>query len=136
MQAGAANALSLIIANRKPGPITFTAGTLVPEGNDAKGSIFYAHFGSLVAAADVAKIAFAAADWSFRQITDQRYGAYWAATPTKDKTIPPGGHIAIAVTGLTPSSGVVQAQIYFNYYDLQGSSDGVSIELLSIQGKS
>src|SRR5262249_24631180 len=134
VQGGVANALSLVITNRKPGPITFTPGTLVHEGSDSKGSIFYVHFGSLVAADDVGtKLTFAHPDWSFQPMNDQRYGAYWAATPTKDATIEPKGTITIAVSGLTPATDIVQAQIYFDYYDLDGVSDGVSVELVSVQ---
>jgi hypothetical protein len=130
VQAGVANALSLVITNRKTGPISFKAGTLACEGTDTKGSIFYVHFGSLLAAADVAKLSFAATGWSF-----QRYGAYWAAAPAKDATIAPREAITIAVTGLTPATGIVQAQIYFDYYRLDGVSDGVSVELVSVQSR-
>ena len=37
-----------------------------------------------------------------------------------------------ALTGLQPATGIVQTQIYFDYYDL----DGVSVELVSVQSKS
>jgi hypothetical protein len=63
------------------------------------------------------KLSFEAPDWSFQPMKDQPR-AFWAATPTKDATIAPKGAITIAVTGLQPATGIVQAQIYFDYYDL------------------
>jgi hypothetical protein len=129
--------LTLKVVNRKPGrAIGFKPGNLVNEGDDPNGSIFYIHFGKLVAQADVPKMTLSATDWTFGPFSDARYGQYWAATPAKSVDVASGDSLAITISGLLPATDatLAQANIYFDYYDLEGVSDGVYAELMSIAG--
>jgi hypothetical protein len=135
---GPVKPLTLKVVNRKPGrAIGFKPGDLVNEGDDAAGSIFYIHFGKLVAQADVPKMTLTATDWTFGSFSDTRYGQYWAATPAKSVELAVGDSIAITVSNLLPATdpALVQANIYFDYYDLEGVSDGVYAELMAIAGE-
>ncbi len=129
---GQTQSVTLTVANAKPADITFQPGVIAPEGTAAKGSIFYVHFGSLVAQADVAAMSFTAAGWSFQAMNDATYGQYWAATPTAAVTLEPGGSFVIAIAGLKAVSDAVQAQVYTDYYDVDGVADGVFADLVTI----
>jgi hypothetical protein len=135
---GVANPLTLAMVNRKPAIIRLNPGAAVAEGEDPNGSIFYIHFGKLVDQADVPKVTLTAADWNFVSFSDARYGQYWAAVPAKKIELAPGGSVSIAVSGLIPvtDATLVQGNIYFDYYELDGVSDGVYSELVSVQSKS
>jgi hypothetical protein len=130
---GTTQTMKLRVENRKPGTVTFTPGTIQPEGNPAKGSIVYVHFGALVAQADVPTIGFSAAGWTFAAQSDQRYGRYWAATPTANVPLDSGNSFDITVTNLKAVTTAVQAQVYVDYYAVDGVSDGLFADLVTIQ---
>ncbi len=123
---GATQALTLTVANAKPNQITFTPGVLATEGTPPNGSIFYLHFGELVAAADVPSIGLTADGWSFAAQSDAIYGAYWAATPVGAAvSLAPGASLTIAVTNLKAATSLNQAKLYFDYYAVDGTASGV-----------
>jgi hypothetical protein len=129
--------LTLQVVNHKPGgAIRFNPGSLVPEGAARIGSILYMHFGKLVAQPDVSGIALKRDGWAFMLLSDSRHGNYWSATPAPNQpvTLDDANPLSFEVEGLIPNSDpdLVQASIYFNYYDLDGASDGVYAELVSI----
>jgi hypothetical protein len=135
---GAAQAMTLNLVNRKPAPITFTSGTAAKEGTPAAGSIFYIHFGNLVAEADVAAISLCAPGWTFTPFSDGVYGSYFAATAEASVTLAPApgarasaaavaaSTIAVAVGGLKAATGVAQAHVFIDYYSVKGIADGVA----------
>ena len=121
--------------NHKPAPITFTPGTAAKEGTPPHGSIFYVHFGNLVAESDVAAISLSAPGWTFTPYSDGVYGSYFAATAAAAVTLAPapgagapaaGSTIAIAVSGLKAVTGVAQAHAFVDYYAVTGIADGVA----------
>jgi hypothetical protein len=105
----------------------------VAEGTPPQGSLFYMHLGALVAQADIPLIAPSAAGWSFQLFTSAQYGAYWAAAPQAGVVLGAGASLAIAVAGLTPAATASQAQVYFDYYEIDGMSDGVYVDVLAIK---
>jgi hypothetical protein len=118
--------LSLVIGNAKPNVVTFNPGVLAPEGTKPNGSVFYIHLGPLVDPADVPSIGFAAPGWSFAAQNDAIYGAYWAATPVETAvTLAPGATVTVAVTGLKAVSTLSQASLYFDFYAVDGTANGV-----------
>jgi hypothetical protein len=132
---GQAAPLRIQIVNRKPGhPIVFNPGKLAQEGDDPGGSMFYIHFGKLVAQEDVAKIALHCDGWMFSSLSSPRYGVYWAATPTAGNAVAlaTGASMAIVVEGLIPvaDAGLAQANIYFDYYGVDSVGDGVCAALV------
>jgi len=138
---GATQAMTLSLVNRKPAPITFTPGTAAPEGTPATGSIFYVHFGALVAPEDVAAIGLAEPRWTFTLQNDPIYGAYFAATAAADVVLasapagtdaPADSRIDIAVTNLKAATGLVQAHLFVDYYDVGGISDGVAMASVTV----
>lgn len=131
--AGVPNALTLNLVNKKQRAVTFNPGQLAPEGQSDTGSVFYIHFGDLVAQADVPGIEVAAAGWIFQSFTDARYGAYWAATPSQPTGLAPGQVLSMSVNNLIASTTSAQAQVYFDYYNVDGISDGVYVDLLAVQ---
>jgi hypothetical protein len=133
--AGAAAPLLLTLTNRKPGLVTFAAGSIAGEGMAASGSIFFIHFGRLLKAEDVGALQFAADGWTFQPMTDARYGPYWAAARTRDALkLFPGESRTIEVRGLAAAAGVVQGQVLFDYYNVAGASDGVYAEMMAVLG--
>jgi hypothetical protein len=132
---GSIAALTLTITNLRQTAITFKPGVLVNEGTPTEGSIFYIHFGALVPAARVSTIQLAAKDWTFKALTDSRYGSYWAASPEAGThaTLAPGSSLNISLAQIQIASPGAQAQVYFDYYNVQGDSDGIAIAILSIQ---
>ncbi|MFO1431303.1 MAG: hypothetical protein U1F76_14360 [Candidatus Competibacteraceae bacterium] len=123
---GATQKLTLTVTNRKPNSVTFTPGVLAPEGESPRGSVFYLHFGGLVAPDDVPNIEFSAAGWNFASFQrDAIYGAYWAATPRDAIKLEPAAALTIAVTGLKAADNLAQARLYFDYYRIDGTADGV-----------
>jgi hypothetical protein len=124
---GATQSLTLNVTNAKPNTVTFQPGALAPEGTPPKGSVFYIHFGALVAAADVPAISLSAPGWSFAAQQDPIYGAYWAATPTTGAPValPPAASFKIEVAGLKAASDLSQAALYFDYYSVDGTANGV-----------
>jgi hypothetical protein len=134
---GATQNLTLTLTNDKPNQVTFTPGVLAAEGTPPKGSIFYLHFGELVADDDVAKIGLAAPGWSFASQQDAVYGAYWAATPTEDAVaLAPGASLAIAVTNLKVTTSLAQAKLCFDYYAVDGAANGVFTDMVVVSQSS
>lgn len=131
--AGTANSLTLDITNRKQHSITFDAGQLVSEGQIGTGSIFYIHFGDLVSQTDIPNIQFSASGWTFQNFSSAKYGQYWAATPTGGVEIANNASVSIDVQNLVVSASATQAQVYFDYYNINGLNDGVYAELLAVQ---
>ncbi|WP_035644861.1 hypothetical protein [Bradyrhizobium sp. ORS 285] len=125
--------MTLTIRNAKPNVVTFTPGVLAPEGSKPAGSIFYIHFGQLVDAVDVPSISLAAPSWSFALQQDSIYGAYWAATPVADDVVlQPDGAVTVTVTGLKAASTLSQANLYFDYYAVDGTADGVFTDTIVV----
>lgn len=131
--AGTPNAMTLSLINKKQRTVTFNPGQLAAEGQANTGSVFYIHFGDLVAQADVPNIQLAAAGWAFKSFTDARYGQYWAATPEQPTAVASGQTLSISVNNLIASTASAQAQVYFDYYNVDGLSDGVYADLLAVQ---
>lgn len=136
---GQVQAMTLTIANRKRTPVSFSAAEPVPEGTPADGSIFYVHFGTLVAQDDVAAIDLAADGWTFTPESDPVYGPYFAATRSAPLTLGPSGggggfpdHFDIALTGLKAATGIALAHVFVDYYDLDGVSDGVATATVTV----
>jgi hypothetical protein len=136
--AGAVNDLTLTITNLRQSSITFTPGVLTNEGTPPQGSVFYIHFGALVESAKVASIKASASGWTFQTITDSTYGTYLAATPAAGQplTLAPGQSQQISVSQVQAAATGTQAQIYFDYYDVQGDNDGVNVAVVAIQSGS
>jgi hypothetical protein len=125
--------MTLTIRNAKPNVITFNPGVLAPEGAKPNGSIFYIHFGELVDKADVPSITLAAQGWSFAPQKDSIYGAYWAATPVGNAVaLQPDATVSVTVTGLKAASTLSQANVYFDYYAVDGTADGVSTDTIVV----
>ena len=125
--------MTLTIRNAKPNVITFQPGVLAPEGTKPNGSIFYIHFGQLVGVADVPSISLAAPSWSFAPQQDSIYGAYWAATPVGDAVVlQPDATVTVTVTGLKAASTLSQANLYFDYYAVDGTADGVFTDTIVV----
>lgn len=122
---GVSQDLTLTVANDKPNAVTFTPGVLAAEGTPPQGSIVYIHFGNLVAQADVAAIGLSAPGWQFAPQLDDIYGAYWSATPTASVPLSPGASFTVQVTGLKARDAAGQANVYFDYYDVDGASSAV-----------
>jgi hypothetical protein len=133
--AGAAQDLTLSVANDKPNTITFNPGTLAPEGTPPQGSVFYIHFGSLVAQADVPAIGFSARGWQFAPQQDDIYGAYWSATPTAPVQLVSGISFAIQVSGLKVTAAAGQVSVFFNYYGVDGAASGVFTDMVVVTTK-
>ena len=130
---GATQSLTLRVTNRKPVPVTFQPGRIVTENQPlASGSIFYLHFGVLVDQADVTAMALTASGWTFQAVHDDIYGNYWAATPTAAVELTPGQFFDVAITNLKAVSTAVQAKVYADYYGVDGVSDGVFPDLVTI----
>jgi hypothetical protein len=135
---GASQAMTLNLVNRKPAAITFTPGIAASEGSPPRGSIFYVHFGNLVAEADVSAISLSALGWTFTPFSDSVYGTYFGATATAAVTLAPApgvgasaaavaaSTIEIAVTGLKAATGIAQAHLFVDYYAVTGIADGVA----------
>jgi hypothetical protein len=130
---GATQPVILRVTNCKPLQINFLGGEIVPEGDPTTGSVFYVHFGQLVAQADVAGMSFAATGWTFQAMNDATYGHYWAATPASDVPLKPGASFDIRVTGLKAVTNVVQAQVFTDYYNVEGVGTGIFADLVIIQ---
>ena len=133
VQGGAVNALTLTLTNQRQSDITFNPGVLANEGTPPTGSVFYIHFGALVDPARVAAIQLSAAGWSFKALQDAQYGSYWAATPVSAVTLPARQPLIINVANVNAVNNASQAQVYFDYYDVQGINDGVDIAIVAIQ---
>ena len=133
VQAGKANDLTLTILNAGRRDATFRGCSAVPEGVAASGSIFYVHLGALLAPADISVVTFSATGWSFTPFSDKRYGAYWAATPTTDVTVPAGGALKVQIGALRVTSTAARAHVPFDYYGVDGVDDGVCAEIVAVQ---
>jgi hypothetical protein len=131
--AGQPNALTLTVTNGARRTVTFRPGTPVAEGIPPAGSVFYLHFGTLVAQAAVGQITLTAPGWAFQTFASPQYGAYWAAAPTAGVALPAAGSLQIAVGGLVPSAAGSQAQVSFDYYAIDGIDDGVFADVLTVQ---
>jgi hypothetical protein len=133
----APNSLTLKVSNKKQRAITFNAGEAYAEGdgNENTGSVFYIHFGDLVSQADIPQIHLGGAGWTFKMFTSEKYGAYWAATPDQTVSLPNGESISFTVANLIVATGAAQAQVYFDYYYIDGLNDGVFAELMTVVAK-
>ena len=134
VKGGAANSLTLHLANRSLRDITFLAGQPVAEGTQPAGSVFYLHLGALVAPQDVPGIALSAPGWTFKLFESPQYGPYWAAAPVREFTLADGESLSIAVTNLVAAKEIAQTRVYFDYYHLDGVNDGVSVQTIAVQG--
>lgn len=133
VQGGAANTLTLAVTNRRRAEVTFTPGVLAAEGKPAAGSVFYVHLGGLVDAAQVPQVQPSAPGWRFQALSDARYGAYWAATPAgAPVTVAAGESVTITLANVAATRTATQAQVYFDYYDVQGVNDGVDVAIVAI----
>lgn len=132
VHAGQAETVTLTLTNAAQHPVTFNPGPPVPEGTPSTGSVFYLHLGTLVAQADVAKIEPSAPGWAFQSFTSPQYGAYWAAAPTTPLTLAAGGQCQFTLAGLVAAPVGSQAQVSFDYYDIDGIDDGVAVDMLTI----
>jgi hypothetical protein len=135
VQAGQPNSLTLTVTNRARRAVTFRHGAPVAEGSAPAGSVFYVHFGPLVAQSAVGQIALSATGWTFECFSSSQYGAYWAAAPAADVELAAGAALSIAVGHLVPSPPGAQAQVAFDYYAIDGIDDGVSVDVLAVQAK-
>jgi hypothetical protein len=133
VQAGQPNALTLTVTSRAQRSVTFQPGSPVSEGTAPAGSVFYLHFGTLVAQDAVPRITLSAPGWAFQAFASAQYGAYWAAAPTAAVALAPAARLEIAVTGLVPSSPASQAQVWADYYAIDGIDDGVFADTLTVQ---
>jgi hypothetical protein len=134
VKGGAANSLTLHLANRSLRDITFLAGQPVAEGTQPAGSVFYLHLGALVAPQDVPGIALSAPGWTFKLFESPQYGPYWAAAPVREFTLADGESLSIAVTNLVAAKEIAQTRVYFDHYHLDGVNDGVSVQTIAVQG--
>jgi hypothetical protein len=132
VRSGQANSLTLTVTNRAQRSVTFQPGAPVPEGTPSSGSVFYLHFGTLVAQADVPNIQFDAPGWVFANYTSPEYGSYWAAAPSAALPVARNGQFQLSLTGLVAAAVGSQAQVNFDYYDIDGVDDGVFADVLSI----
>ena len=132
---GEPNALTLTVTNLARRGLVFRQGPPVAEGVPQPGSIFYMHFGTLVAQSAVGQIEFSAPGWTFESFTSAPYGTYWAASPTADTALGAGDKFTIAVTGVVPSAAGAQAQVTFDYYAIDGIDDGVAVQVLTVQSQ-
>lgn len=130
----ALNAMTLQIANKKGVEITFVPGRLVEEGGKKSGSIFYIHLAGLVANDDIQNIVITASGWDTKLMSSPKYGDYWALTPVYNQPIKleHGGSINISITNIKATSSMTQAQLYFDYYNIDGLNDGVYEELVTL----
>ncbi|WP_460112228.1 hypothetical protein [Streptomyces platensis] len=133
VKASRSNALTLTVTNHAQRSVTFQPGTPVSEGTAPAGSVFYLHFGTLVAQDAVPGITLSAPGWAFQSFSSVQYGAYWAAAPTVAVTLAPADRLEIAVSGLVPSSSISQAQVWADYYAIDGIDDGVFTHTLTVQ---
>jgi hypothetical protein len=128
--------MNLVITNKKQSRTEFRPGNLVEEGTANVGSIFYIHIGDLADQKDIPNIEFSAPGWDFKSFVSQKYGQYWAATPTAAVPLENGEFINITVKNLVVSASGTQAHLYFDYYGVIGLNDGVYGELLAVQSSS
>jgi hypothetical protein len=133
VHAGKPNALTLTLTNRARRTVTFRKGAPVAEGVAPSGSVFYVHFGTLVAESAVPQISFSAPGWTFESFSGAPYGAYWAASPSADTALAPAAQLTISVNGVVPDAAGAQGQVAFDYYAIDGIDDGVSVETLTVQ---
>ena len=134
VRAGTANTLTLKIANRLRTEITFEPGQLVDEGSQTTGSVWYMHLGALVAQSQVASVSPSADGWTFAARQDDRYGAYWAATPAAGApvTLAPGAVLSVTLANVVAAGSGSQAQVYFDYYGVRPIDDGVDVAVVAI----
>jgi hypothetical protein len=112
-----AQSVVLRIGNRKPAPVIFRPATIVPEGQPA----------------DLPALRFTAAGWTFQSLSDAIYGVYWAASPQAVVTLAAGQSLDIATDKLKPVGDVLQAQVTTDYQGIDGISDGVFVDLVTIE---
>ena len=130
------NSMNLIITSKKQSRTELRPGNLVEEGKANGGSIFYIHLGDMVRQDDIPDIEFSAPGWDFKSFVSDKYGKYWAATPTAPVTLESGELITITVKNLAVYASGTQAHLYFDYYGIIGLNDGVYSELLAVQSSS
>lgn len=143
-QGGQVQTMTLQIVNRAPIPITFSLGAPVPESRTPSGSIFYIHLGQLIDDPDWSNVSCTAPGWSFTLYADAVYGHYIAATCLAPVTLPPfnsgdsaalgalSAELDITLGGLKASADVTQAHISVDYYAVDGISDGVASNIVTV----
>lgn len=140
-QGGQTQTMTLQLVNRAPIAITFSPGAIVPESQEPAGSIFYIHLGRLVDDPDWSNISCTAPGWVFTLYFDNVYGHYIAATCLAPVTLLPYGssdsiqsaaELDITLGGLKASADVAQAHISVDYYAVDGISDGVAGNIVTI----
>ena len=128
------NALTLTVTNRAQRLVTFQPGAPVSEGTaPCRPWCFYLHFGTLVAQDAVPRITLSASGWAFQSFSSAQYGAYWAAAPTAPVTLAAAAQLQMAVTGLVASLPASQAQVWADYYAIDGIDDGIFADALTVQ---
>jgi len=134
---GSTAALTLNITNKRASALTFKPGQLIGEGSPNSGTVFYMHLGGLVPQAQVPAVQTSAPGWTFQVLNDAQYGNYWAATPAPNQPVAlaPGGQLAITLANVQVATNNAQEYVYFDYYNVDGLSDGVYDALLTVQPK-
>jgi hypothetical protein len=130
--AGKVNAFSLKLTNKKPSPVTFDPGILIPEGDPNTGAVFYIHFGRLIADAEVPNIVIALDGWAFKAMNNVQYGNYWVGTPTAPATLKPGATFTFSITNAKVAALTGQVQVYFDYADITGVNNGSDASVISL----
>jgi hypothetical protein len=130
---GGPNALTLTVTNGSHHRVNLRAGLPVAEGTPPPGSVFYVHFGTLVAPPAVGTITLNAAGWLFQAYEDPQRGAYWAAAPAIDTALGEAASFTVAVSGLVPAPASGVARVSFDYYAIDGIGDGVSADMVTIR---
>ena len=133
--AGKPNELRLKMVNKKPGPLVFKPGELINEGQSNSGSVFYIHFGKLVQSDDIPKLTISSVDWVFKALNDDKYQNYWVATPSKDVTLEENKDIEFTLKNVIVSKIEGQANLYFDYYGIDGLNDGVTANIILISSE-
>ena len=130
---GGPNALTLTVTNRSRRRVVLRGGLPVAEGTPPPGSVFYVHFGTLVAPPAVGTITLSAAGWLFQVHENPQYGAYWAAAPATDIALEETASFTVAVSGLVPAPAGGVARVSFDYCAIDGISDGVSADIVTVR---
>ncbi|MFY0255954.1 hypothetical protein ACDQ55_18590 [Chitinophaga sp. 30R24] len=131
-QAGKKNEFSLVVTNKKPAPVTFSPGQLLPEGDPNTGAIFYLHFGKLIDNDKVPDLRISLVGWDFKSMNSTQYGNYWAVTPTAEVSIDPDEAITFTIQQAQVADIAGQVQVYADYTGITGINDGSDACLLSV----
>ncbi|MEH6982872.1 hypothetical protein [Priestia megaterium] len=133
--------LFLKITNMKQRPVTFLPGKLVGEGQVNTGSVFYMHLGMLLSQEDIPRLKLNHINdpngpvlWKFQCLkTPGKYGNYWVATPTERFELSPGESLTIQISDVKVTSDKEMVHLYFDYYNIEGTSNGVYQEIIRLK---